>query len=403
MFGSSKKDEQSVLLCTIESGAVHASLCLMHPSNKPFIVHSATKPIAFQEEMNFERFASVTLQALADACQEIVTKGVPHVSSRRVRKGHIDAVYCIYSSPWYASQTRHVDIRRPKPILVTERLILDLAREYGAPQSLLSLADAHDAPKMLTQDIIGVHLNGYPVHNPYNKKADRISFSIIAGAISQSFSKYVEDVVGRFFSQEQFFHHAGPAMLFLGIRDTLASDDSFLAVDVSGELTDVSVIRDGVLVETISFPSGVRTGIRLFSEHERILPTEVFGIMQGIRDKKLDTIKQKEYESGASMARAKWSSAFAQALLPYLATAPLPKKAFLFGDSGEFARVKSILIPTDLTHPQTGETIDVTPVLAENLSSFCVTREGVRLGHPLVPLSALYVHRLLTMKNAKTR
>ncbi len=403
MFSGSHKDERSVLLCIIESGAVHTSLCLMHPKNKPFIVHSVTKSIAFQEKINFERFGSATLRALADACQEIITKGVSHVSSRRIRKGHIDAVYCIYSSPWYVSQTRHVDIRRPEPVVVTERLILDLAQENGAPRSLLSLADVHDTPKILTQDIVNVRLNGYPIHNPYNKKADRISFSIIAGAISQSFSKYAEDVIGRFFSQERFFHFAGPTMLFLGVRDTLASDDSFLAVDVSGELTDVSVIRDGVLTETISFPIGVRTGIRFFSKHERVLPTEVFGVVQGIRDKKLDAAKQKGYESGASLARTKWSSAFSQALLPHLASAPLPKKAFLFGDSGEFARVKDVLIPTNLLHPQTGEPIETTPILVENLSSFCITREGVRLGHPLTPLSALYVHRLLTMKKAETR
>lgn len=401
MFGTSQKKERSVLLCTVESGAVHATLCLMHRNNKPFIVHSATKPVPFQEHIEFDRFASATLQALADACQEIVTKGIPHIASRRVRRGHIDSVHCTYGSPWYVSQTHHIDVRHPGGFVVTQKALQGLLDQH-APKTPPSLADTHDHAKVLQQDIVDIRLNGYSVGDPYGKKADRISFSVTTGILSESLSRYMEDVVGRFFAYEQMTHHAGPAVMFFGIRDALATDSSFLALDVSAEVTDISIIRNGVLTETLSFPFGVRTAVRQFAQKSRLLVSEVLGVMQGLKDKKLDPQKTKEYEMHAARVRSAWHAAAAQALVPAVEESSLPKSAFLFGDSGEFARIKNILLPNDVSHPQTGESLPTTLVLAEQLASFCIVRSGVRLGHPLVPLSALYVHRLLTMKNGKT-
>lgn len=402
MFGSSKKEEQSVLLCTIESGAVHATLCLMHPKSKPFIVHSVTKPIPLQETFDFERFAGATLQSLADACQDVITKGVPHVSSRRIRRGHIDAAYCTYGAPWYVSQTKTVDVKLPGTTVVTKSMFQRLLAEHSGPELSLSLADQNDAPRVLEQNIINIRLNGYPVGDPYDKEASRVSFSVLVGGVSRAFSEYVEDVVGRFFACDRIHHHAGSATLYFGVRDTLASSDSFLCIDVSGEITDISAVSDGVLFETVSFPLGVRTAMRSFAASAKVLPSEVLGIMQGLKDKTLDEKVAAAYEKAAEKVRNEWQSAFSQAMLPLLEHLPLPKSAFLFGDSGEFARVKDVLVPTKLSHPQTGDSIATTLVLAESLSSFCVVREGVRLGHPLTPLSALHVHRLLTMKNGGT-
>lgn len=399
LFTSSNKDEQSVLLATIESGAVHATLCLLSPHAKPFIVHSVTKPILFQEHLEFDRFASATLQSLADACQEVIKNGVSHVSSRRVRKGRIDAVYVTYASPWYVSQTQHVDIQKGDTVMVTKDLFAELMETHVTHKSFLTLSDKNDAPKVLTQDVIDIRLNGYSVHDPFGKEARRISFSILMGAISQSFSKYVEDVVGRFFSTESFNHFASPTVFFSGVRDTLATDESFLVLDMSGEITDVSVVRDGILLETVSFPVGVRTSMRSFARRAKVLPNEVLGIMHSLKDTKLDSEKTASYESAATATKADWHSAFSSALIPVLEHAPLPTKALLFGDASEFVRVKDVLVPTALSHPTSGEALDTTLILAEQFLPFCVVREGVRLGHPLVPLSALYVHRLLTMRN----
>ncbi|GEM_PF-6327404 len=398
IFGTTQKRERSVLLCTVESGAVHATLCLIHPNSKPFIVHSVSKSIPFHERLIFDRFASATLQALADACQEITIKGIPHIASRHVRHGHIDSVHCAYGSPWYVSQTHHIDVVLPNESVVTKKTILDLL-ERNSAKTRLALADKHDRAKVLQQDIIDVRLNGYSVDNPYGKKADRISFSVTTGILSESLSLYMEDVVGRFFGYKQITHHAEPSILFFGIRDTLATDTSFLALDISAEVTDISLVRNGILSETLSFPFGVRTAIRQFSQKSRVIASEVLGIMQGLKNKKLDSTISKKYETYASYVRSAWKSSATQALIPTLEESPLPKTALLFGNSGEFTRIKDILLPTEIPHPTTGEVIPTTLVIAEQISHFCVVRAGVRLLNPLIPFFALYIHRFLTMKN----
>ncbi len=398
LFGKSKHTEQSVLLCVIESGAVHAALCLMRPKSKPLLVHVATHTIPFQDSFDFDRFARTTLQALAQSCADVMAKGIPHVSSRRVRSGHIDAVYCTYGSPWYVAQTQHVNVHLKKPVGITQKTLDALIAEHADATLSVPLAQQGDAPRILEHHIVDIRLNGYALKNPFGKTADRISFSIISGGVSSAFSKLVEDVVSRYVVTNRIVHHAGIATLFFGTRDALAVGESFLLVDISAELTDIALVRNGILQETISFPVGIRTLMRSFAHQTRLMPQEVPGALRALGSDALASSRASALQKAATATRTEWIDACTRALIQVLARAPLPQQAYICGDSDAFLYARDVLIPTALTHPQSASDITSTVVLAEHYRSACLARSGVRLAHPLVPCSALHVHTLLTMQ-----
>ncbi|MCR4274754.1 MAG: hypothetical protein NUW02_01760 [Candidatus Campbellbacteria bacterium] len=403
LSGAKKQDERSFLVCCIESGAVHVALLLVYPQNKPFIVHSVSKVIPFQETPNHERCTATTLQALVDACNGVVTKGVPYVSSQKVQHGHIDHIYCVYGSPWYISQTQEVNIEKENPIIITDKTLPELVKQYTPTDSLHAVVtDEKDAVYILEQSIVGIRLNGYAVDTPIGKEAKHISFSVSSGAISNQFRLYVEESISRFFSNISFTHHCAPTMEFFGIRDMLATENTFLIIDVSAEVTDVSVVRNGTLKETASFPYGTHSALRSFSHSANILSSETLGAVRSLQANKLDTKITKLYTEAAQKAEGEWRTFFEKTLLELEQGGGIPTSAFILGESSEFVLVQKLFIPTNkITNPRTGSPLVVTTLTTDALKSFCLVREGVQLSHPLLIFSSLYIHKTIAMAKGK--
>ncbi len=404
LFGTKKQKEHSFLVCSIESGAVYVALVLAYPNSKPFIVHSVSKAVPFQETPSHERLTATTLQALVDACNDVLTQGIPHVSSRRIQKGHIDAVYCVYGSPWYISQTQTVTIEKNEPVVITKKILSELVEQHVSVDALRAvLSDEQDAAYILEQNIVGVRLNGYATENPIDKEAKHVSFSVSSGAVSNRFRLYVEESISRFFPGVPFVHHCSPTMEFFGIRDAFVTEQSFFIVDVSAEVTDVSVVRAGVLQETATFPFGTRSALRSFALSAGILPSEALGITHTLQAGKLATDVTARYIDAAEKTYLTWKSLFEKTLLELGSEAGAFSSVFVLGESSDFVNLQKLFMPMEKsTNPHTGAPFTTTVISGDTLKPFCLVREGVRLSHPLLAFVSLYVHKTIAMTGKKT-
>lgn len=403
LFGAKKREEHSFLICCIESGAIHVALVLAYPKNKPFIVHSVSKAIPFQETLSHERLTTTTLQAIVDACDEVVTKGISHISSRKLKHRHLDRIYCVYGSPWYISQTQTVTIEKEKPVVLTQKILHELVEQYASADTLGKILDSEkDIPFILEQSVTGIRLNGYPVTNPTGKEARQISFSVSSGAISNQFRLYIEESISRFFSNTPFTHHCAPTMEFFGVRDTLATEDTFLIIDVSAEITDVTLVHQGILKETASFPYGTRSALRSFALSAQVLQSEVLGVLRSLNENKLDSTVSKKYTEATKKAQGEWKALFEKTLFEIEQGGAIPTSAFVLGESADFMTLQKLFIPVqELVNPRSQSKIATTTLLGDALKPFCLVREGVRLSHPLLVFSALYVHKTLAVSPDK--
>ena len=72
----------------------------------------------------------------------------------------------------------------------------------------------------------------------------------------------IEDTVGRVFHLDKLHMHSFTLAGFLSLRDIFEFEEDFVFLDISGEVTDISFVKDGVLKEVQTFPLGRNSFIR---------------------------------------------------------------------------------------------------------------------------------------------
>jgi hypothetical protein len=76
----------------------------------------------------------------------------------------------------------------------------------------------------------------------------------------------LEERLAKKLSYKKAIHHSFPLTAFTALRDIFHELDEFLLLDVSGEVTDLSLVKNNVLLETMSFPKGSNFGTRRLAE-----------------------------------------------------------------------------------------------------------------------------------------
>src|SRR3989344_6262569 len=102
---------------------------------------------------------------------------------KNVRPREIDFVFVVFSSPWYLSQTRIVQMKRPRKFVIAKKLLEDLVFEEieifkKKSQEKFSLPAAE--LEVLEHDIMKVVLNGYEVKDPIKKEARELVVALYA-------------------------------------------------------------------------------------------------------------------------------------------------------------------------------------------------------------------------------
>ena len=167
---------------------------------------------------------------------------------------------------------------------------------------------------------------------------------------------------------------------------------------MSAEITDVTLVHHGVLKETATFPYGSRSALRSFASSTKVLESEVLGVLRSLNESKLDSVVSQKYTEATKKAQSEWKTLFEKTLFEIEQGGAIPTAAFVLGESADFITLQKLFIPVqELVNPRSQSKITTTTLLGDALKPFCLVREGVRLSHPLLVFSALYVHKTLTM------
>jgi cell division ATPase FtsA len=187
--------------------------------------------------------------------------------------GHISAiaqVFVTYASPWYLSQSKGLSIQYNTPTVITRELLRDViaAEEKQFLKDIKNhthselYANAH----IIERRIVDMKLNGYSTHSPYQKKAERLDLSLHTSFVSEDILTMTKDCIDRYFNCRSIRYFSFPLVAFNTIQKLGDfSHDSFI-LDIRGETSDISLIKNGALWESLSFPIGTGSLLRYISE-----------------------------------------------------------------------------------------------------------------------------------------
>ena len=335
----------------IGSGSIGLALVLSKKGGVPTLRHSIRQELRVQKVLSHERLMQQSLKTLAVTITEMQKKGL----------GVPSKIFCFLSSHLIASQTRVVSLKFDEPTVINETVVNNIVNRESE-----NLKNEHkrlrdDFDVIIEQKVMGVKLNGYEVSNFKNKITNEVETSIFFTLASESTLNRVRRLIAGAFHNRQIEFHSFSFAYFSFLRDLLKLERDFIFIDISGEITDISLVHDGILKKTASFPLG---------------RNEVVSRNIGPAGKR--------WSHEAKLIFSKWS-------LPE----KLPGKIFILVDPSVYGLFKNFIDSLDLSNlTLLSEKLIVKDLTSADFNKFC-NNESDSMNDPALAVSTIFVNKLL--------
>lgn len=395
-FSKKKRRDEAGIVFDIGSGHVGAALVVFSKDTHPTILWNTRIPMVFQQHIDFNRFLQGMLETLRSAAGELEQKGMPLM---RQKYGHlpIGEVTCIFSSPWYISQTKIIVLEKKQPFEVTKDFIGDVLakaeKQFQRSAALQKVRKKLGESIIVERHIIETALNGYQTEQPYGKMARSVRVSLFLSMIGAEVAEKTRDVLEKFFNARTLSFHSSAIVSFSVVRDLFHTEESFLLVDVGGEITDVSLVREGVLHETVSFPTGVNFLFRTISQALGTLPEEAHSLTRLYLDGKKDHNDTRLADT-LTAAEDVWLKSLKHAFTEVGDGLSLPRAMFLVVDSDISRWFRDIIEKNDFSaYTHIDESFIIITIGERKLYEYITMAPDTRRD-PFLSMEALFLNRI---------
>jgi hypothetical protein len=337
--GDSQDGSRLSLIFDIGSGSVGGALVSLAPlgSGQQSEIHYITRqdlpPIGKRDANSFIAAMGKALEA---AAADIHQNGLSRLKSTSHANSSVASAYCVLSSLWYVSELRDLTVNKERPFVVTERHIeglVDRQEEYVKKSELLEYAEkSNDEFVRLDHKVIDVRLNGYQLSNPYGKTANTISANVYLSLVPQAVIKAADRAISHYFHPELFNFHSFGLASFSILRDILEDTEDVLFLDMSGELTDIFIIKGGTLTEAASFPVGSESITRQMVKDLNTTPEEAVSRVALYATGRQDTAASQKIDSVLKDIQGQWVQSFREVTESFAHTTFMPRTVYFISD-----------------------------------------------------------------------
>ncbi len=328
----SRNATRSIIL--IEIGSRGVSTAIIRSGEETPLGHqasvlaSAHLPFRVHRTLDSKTFTRTALGTMEAALDKLA-------SAARDTVGIGDAeVVCTVSAPWHAAKTITMSTVEEKPFEVRESVLEDLIAR--ATESFLSesAAGGDDSPNVLIeQQVIDVLVNGYRTARPVGKRGRSIDASIYLAVMERAVQDRMRELIERAFPHRDIRFRSSSLVVFSTLRDMFPDHEDFLIARVSGELTEVTIVREGILRETATFPLGSHFLLRSIMASQPAIDTEAaHSLFRIVTTGQASTPEANATSRALASARNEWLRAMGRVLTPFAEEMPLPNTAFLVVD-----------------------------------------------------------------------
>jgi Actin-like ATPase involved in cell division len=176
--------------------------------------------------------------------------------------------------------------------------------------------------------VVQITLNGYELADPYGKKAKSAQISIFMSLVPNMVLEKVRQITIAAFHPKGTNAHTLALASFSTIRDTFQTAPDFLYLDIGGELSDVAVTKDGLLLESASFPAGRNTIVSAAAKAFATSPEQASSLIRLYEEGKLDDTTKEKVRPVLDEAGENWMKSLSDALTRLSDHVSLPKESY---------------------------------------------------------------------------
>jgi len=300
--------------------SVGAAIFLQKEGEPPYIVHATREWLRPPREVSMERLTRTIEVAIRKAGQNLLQYGTKRLAGAGYEGRFPTRVTCFVSAPWYAPHINSVHIRGEKPFRVTPRLVeKTVAKETGAIEKRFGVKVSSGAQGLavLESQILSFLVNGYDTEDPFGQSTKNVELLLYTALTDLNLLNRFKEGVMHVFHADEIETHSFLLAFFSCIRDWKEAHEDFLMVDMSGEVTEVSVVRAGRLISSASYPLGrnflareiargagvsFEEALSLLSVHSSGAGNDILGQRFGGVLKKIEESWMKEFEKCISVS-----------------------------------------------------------------------------------------------------
>lgn len=323
-FLFSSKKEKLVAIFDIGSGSVGGALVQM-PNDKdglPTIVSSTRVEIVERKEIDFNLFLKDMNLALGFAARNIYNS----------KKGAPDEIVCVLASPWYISETRLIKMTKDSPFTFTTKVVDELlAKEISSLDSLYKskYGDTDSLPEVIEHPVVGVSLNGYHVNDPLGKKTRSIEMNMVISLSPKVCLDAIKETISKNFHHTKVSFSSFMLASFISVRDRYMNNDSYLIMDIGGEVTDIGIVSKGILKDSLSFPYGRKTVFRKICRQMNIELRDTYELFSLYTKNTLSEKQKDKFLPVLKSIEEAWGSSFRECISTLPKALTLPNISFI--------------------------------------------------------------------------
>lgn len=256
LFSVPKFSQDSyALVFDIESATVGVAIAHYKKKDSIEILFTHRTRIEYKDAQGAEHLAT----AVGDAIFAAGDRALEALG--RMPKAHKDySVHAIVHAPWANSQTQRADGVLPEEVPVTRELLQEFMAQH-LPHTKT------EGRVQFDQHITRIELNGYATTDPYNKKAKHIAITALKSTMADAIHAGITEALREILPNHDV--HIGASLFAtMQLQEFFGGNDAYTLVDIGGEYTSLSVIRNGTLAGSTSTSFGSEHLIRAVSSDD---------------------------------------------------------------------------------------------------------------------------------------
>ncbi len=253
------------MVFNIGSGSISGGIIKFTEKAGVDVSYYIKESIPFQKEISVIKHLDLMKDAVTALAHHIQTDGLKKVQAGG-KKIILDRAFYVFSSPWSASQTKTIKVKVDKPVKLTESYINGLV-DHEAKQFQEDMALSGT---VIEKKIIQVKINGYVVNDIYNKVAQDLEISLHFTVVPEKVLQFIETALSKSFNIKNIWCHSLSLATFSVIRNLFPQKEDFIHIDISEEITDISIVKGGVIASAASMPYGRNHFIRELSLAQKV-------------------------------------------------------------------------------------------------------------------------------------
>lgn len=399
MFGLfSKQLEDFVILVDVGNGCITGGLCVFSKNEKPCFYYVTREFFTTEDKIDIKRFESDMINLLDNVILSITKNAWSHNYFKGKRK-KISKILISFSSPWFLSKTKAIHLANDKEFVITKGFLDDLIKkEVDELETELKDEMENVELEIVEKSIIHSKINGYILNESIGKNTKKFDASLYLSVVGKNFIHKIFDNLHKHthISFQKILFHTFPLVLFSVVRDNFTTNSSFLLMDVTGEITDITLVKDDMIEKTVSMPSGRNFILRQLSKKLSVTYEITESTLRLYSVGKLTEDMNSKVSEVLNEIEKEWAIYFENAILELAPDGKLPQEIFLTADNDmahifvEFLKIQKLDATATLRKQLKLNYLDI-----EKLKTFFDNKSGFILDEFIVILAIFYKKLLI--------